>query len=277
MEPLERVPSPAMARSRSPFASLLAVLGALAVVFGVIGVWASRTAGDVDSFSALAGDLLHQESIVDRLAIVIVDPVLDAAPAEVRRQRPVIIATTKSVLGDERFVPVFEGVLRRAHGALLDGDGAVHLQLAPALDAVVVEVRKLSPGVADELATVVPPSPVVISAGQADRIRSVIGFERAASWGLLIGGLILVAVAAIGSGPRALVPFGVTLAISSGLVLLLLLGIGGLVDVEVASASEDAASSAYGVLIGNLRTMLMITALVGVGSAVAARVMVRRS
>ena len=265
-----------MARSRSPFGSLLAVVGALAVVFGLVGVWASRTIGDIDSFSSLAGGLLHQESVVNRLAIVIVDPVLDTAPDEVRRQRPVILATTRSVLGDERFVPVFEGVLRRAHSSLLEGEGPVHLQLAPALDAVVVEVRRLSPDVADQLAGVTPPSPVVVSAGQADRVRSVLGFQRAASWGLLLGGLIFVAIAAIGSGPRALVPFGITLAITSGLFLLLLLGVGGLVDVEVSSASGDAASSAYGVLVGDLRTTLVIAALIGVGAAIAARVMTRR-
>ena len=266
-----------MARPRSRFASFLAVLGALCAAFGLVGLWASRTLGDADAFSSLADGMLGQRAVVSRLAVVIVDRALETAPPEVRQQRRLIVSTTESVLEDERFVPVFEDVLRDAHGQLIDGRGDVRLELAPALDAVAVQVRLLAPAVADQLDAVEPPVPTILARSQADRVRGVIDFERAASIGLLIGAIVFVAIAAIGGGPRAFVPFGVTLAIACVALLVLMLGLDALVDVEVSSASGDAASSAFGVVIGGLRTTLILAALAGIATAVVASVATRRT
>jgi hypothetical protein len=261
---------------RSPFGTFLAVVAGLAVALGVVGWWAGRTLGDADAFASLASGLLRQETVVARLATAVVDPVLRTAPEEVQRQRPVIVTTTRSVLADDRFVPVFESVLRRAHRSLLEGTGDVHLQLSPALDAVVVEVRRVAPAIADQLEGVTPPRPVILSAAQASRVRSVVGFERAATFALLAGGAILLAIAAIGGGPRALLPFGMTLALGCILALVLLLGVGALVGVEVSGASRDAASSAFGVVVGGLRTSLLLGAAAGVAAAIVGAVAGRR-
>src|SRR4051812_42058675 len=141
----------AMARARSPFAGLLAFLGGVALVLGVVGLWANRTVGDSDAFSSLAGRLLGQDVIVSRLATAIVDPVLERSSPEVRQQRRIIVSTTEQVLRNEAFVAVFQDVLRDAHEQMLVGDGVVKLHLDPALDAVVLEVRKVAPQVADQL------------------------------------------------------------------------------------------------------------------------------
>jgi ABC-type Fe3+ transport system permease subunit len=81
----------------------------------------------------------------------------------------------------------------------------------------------------------------------------------------------------IGVGPRALMPFGITLAVICVLILLLMFGIRALVDVEVSGASKDAASSAFGVVVSNLRTTLILATIVGVVCAVAGGIVKRRA
>jgi hypothetical protein len=263
-----------MARPRSPFGSILSILAGLALSLGVVGWWLGHTVGDADAFASLAGDLLHQDAVVSSLAQEIVHPVLENATPDVKQQRAVILATTESVLRDQRFVPLFEDVLRQAHHDLIDGKGDVQLDLGPALAAVVTEVRPISPQVADQLAAVPAPHPVVIAAAEADRVRSLVGFERAATIAFLVGGLILIVIAVIGAGPRALVPFGITLAVTCGLFLLLIFGARGLLGLQVSHG--DAASSAFGVVLAGLRTTLIVVALVGAGSAVLGAVLGRR-
>lgn len=265
-----------MARPRSPFAGFLAFLGGFAIALGIVGLWVNRTVGDTEAFSALASRLLDEDVIVNRLANEIVDPVLEVSPPEVRQQRRIIVATTERVLGDERFVPVFEDVLRDTHHQLLVADGEVTLRLDTALDAVVVEIRRIAPRVADQLETVDAPEPTILSASQASRVRGVIDFERTASFALVIIGAILILIAVIGGGPRALVTAGTTVAVLCVLVFLIAFGVRALVGVEVSGASRDAASSAYGVVIGGLRTTLLVTALAGAIAAVAGAVLARR-
>lgn len=265
-----------MARPRSPFAGFLAFLGGTAIALGIVGLWVNRTIGDTEAVSALAPRLLAQDVIVGRLANEIVDPVLAASPPEVRRQRRVIVATTQRVLGDERFVPVFEDVLRDSHRQLLAADEDVTLRLDPALDVVIVEIRRVAPAVADQLETVDAPEPTNLSASQASRVRGVIDFERTASFALVIIGAILVVIAVIGGGPRALVPAGTTLAVLCVLIFVIAFGVRALVGIEVSGASRDAASSAYGVVIGGLRTTLIVAALAGIAAAVTGAVLARR-
>ena len=265
-----------MARSRSPFAGFLAFLGGLALVFGLVGLWANRTIGDSDAFSSLAGRLLAQDVIVTRLANAIVDPVLERATPEVRQQRRIIVATTEKVLSNPAFVSVFQDVLREAHQQLLVGDGDVKLHLDPALDAVIVEIRKVAPQVAEQLDGVNAPDPTILSASQVSRVRGFIDFERTASLVLLIIGAILIVIAIIGGGPRALVSTGITVTVLCVIVLLLVFGVRSLVGIEVAGASRDAANSAYGVVVNGLRTTLIVAALAGVGAAVVGAVLARR-
>jgi len=101
------------------------------------------------------------------------------------------------VLRDQRFVPLFEDVLRQAHDDLIDGKGNVQLELGPALASVITQVRPIAPQVADQLTAVPAPHPVVIAAAEADRVRSLVAFERAAAIAFLVGGTILVAATSL--------------------------------------------------------------------------------
>jgi hypothetical protein len=252
------------ARRRSALATWLAVLGGLAVAIGVAGLWAQRTLGDPDSVAALAGEILAEPEIRTELAVVIVDPALERAPRQIRQQREVILTTTEAILDDPRFVPLFQDALRGAATQLVDGDGAVRLDLEGPLDLVVVEVRPVSPEVADELATVDPPAPEIVSAARADRLRGAIAVERAASLVLVVGGAILAAIALLRGGPGALVPFGASLA-GASLVLfgtflfgrwLLLAGI-------EPAARAAAAATAWNIVLGDLRTAMLVSAAAG--------------
>lgn len=265
-------------RRRSPLATWLAVLGGLAIALGLLGLWAQRTLGDAETFAALAGDILEKPQIRNELAVVIVDPVLERAPEELQEQRAVIVTTTASVLGSARFVPIFEGVLRRAHTRLIEGEGAVRLELDRPLDEVIAEIEAISPELAAELDAVDPPEPEVVSAAQADRLRGFIAFEQAVSVVLLVAGVLLVIVAVIRGGPRALLPFGATLA-GACLVLfgVLLAGRSLLLSGIHPASRTDAAEAAWDVVVADLRTALLIGAAAGAVAVVVGGVLGRRA
>jgi hypothetical protein len=253
------------------------VLGGLAIALGVTGLWAQRTLGDPETFARLAGEILDDDEIRSELAIVIVDPVLDEAAPEIQQQRAFIVATTAGVLGDRRFVPLFQGVLRRAATDLLEGDGAVTLQLDRPLGLVVEEIEPVSPEVAAALAQIDPPAPEVVSSTQADRLRAVVRFERTVSAILVVVGAAFLVVAVIRGGPFALVPFGATLA-GVSLVLLGLLLVGrGLLLVGVQPQSRaDAAADAWGIVIRDLQTVLLLSVIGGAIAVVVGGVLARR-
>ncbi|MGZ8604730.1 MAG: hypothetical protein ACXWX9_08255 [Actinomycetota bacterium] len=264
-------------RRRSPLATWLAVLGGLAISLGVTGLWAQRTLGDPATFAALAGDILEDPTIRTELAVVIVDPVLENATPELRQQRAFIVTTTATVLGNERFIPVFEGVLRRAATRLVEGEGAIVLELDRPLDLVVEEVDRISPEVAAELDAIDPPEPEVVSAQQADRLRGFVAFERSVSLVLLLGGVALAVIAVVRGGPRALLPFGAALA-GACLVLFGVLLFGRsllLSEIEPASRA-DAAAAAWNIVIADLRTALLISAAAGALAVVAGGLLGRR-
>jgi len=266
------------ARRRSAFATWLAVLGGLAVALGVTGLWAQRTLGDPETFAGLAGEILEDEEVRSELAVVIVDPVLDEATPEIQQQRAFIVATTTTVLGDRRFVPLFQGVLRRAATDLLEGDGPVALHLDRPLDLIVEEIEPVSPEVAAALAEVDPPEPEVVSAAQADRLRAVVRFERTASALLLVVGAAFLVLAVIRGGSFALVPFGATLA-GASLVLLgmLLVGRGLLLAGVHPQSRADAATDAWSIVIGDLRTALLLSVAAGAIAVVVGGVLARRA
>ncbi len=263
---------------RSPLATWLAVLGGLAIALGVAGLWAQRTLGDPETVSALAGEILAEPRIRTELAIVIVDPVLEHAPKEIRAQRDLIVSTTESVLGAARFVSVFQDVLRVAATELLEGQGAVRLELERPLERVVVEIQPVSPEVAAALAEIDPPSPVIVSAAKADRLRGFLEFERAVSLALLIAGVVLALFAVVRGGPRVLLPFGATLAGASLLLFAGLLFGRTLLLWGIHPASRaDAAEAAWNIVIADLRNALLVAAAAGAIAVVAGGLLGRRA
>ncbi|HEX6331125.1 MAG TPA: hypothetical protein VF129_07540 [Actinomycetota bacterium] len=262
-------------RARSTLATWLAVLAGLTIALGVSGVWAQRTLGDPETFAALAGDMLEEPSIRTELAVVIVDPLLDGAVDGVGRT--FIVTTTATVLGDERFIPVFEDVLRRSAVQLVEGEGPVTLELDRPLDVIVQEVEPVSPEVAEMLAEIDAPEPVVVGSRQADQLRGIVAFERAVSLALLIVGLALVVVAVILAGPFSLLPFGATLA-GACLVLfaVLLAGRSLLLSGIEPDSRAEAAAAAWDVVISDLTIALLVSAGAGAIAVVAGGVLGRR-
>lgn len=266
------------ARRRSPLATWLAVLGGLAIALGVTGLWAQRTLGDPESVAALAGDILERSAIRTELAIVIVDPALENAAPVIQEQRTFIVTTTASLLGNKRFVPLFEEVLRRAAIRLVEGNGAVRLELDRPLEEVIAEVEPLFPELAAALAAANVPEPEVVSEREADRLRGFLEFERAASVGLLILGGFLILAAVVRNGARALLPFGATLG-GACLVLFaaLLFGRALLLGAIEPANRATAAEAAWDVVVADLRTVLLISAAAGGLAVVAGGILGRRA
>ncbi|MEX0743652.1 MAG: hypothetical protein WD248_04755 [Actinomycetota bacterium] len=266
------------ARRRSPLATWLAVLGGLAIALGVTGLWAQRTLGDPEAVAALAGDILDRPAIRTELALVIVDPALENADLLIQEQRTFIVTTTASLLGNERFVPLFEEVLRRAATRLVEGEGAVRLELDRPLEVVIADIEPLFPELAAELAAASVPEPEVVSAREADRLRGFIEFQRTASVLLLVLGALLTLVAVFRNGARALLPFGATLG-GACLVLFgaLLFGRTVLLGAIEPANRVAAAEAAWDVVIADLRAILLISAGAGGLAVLAGGILGRRA
>jgi hypothetical protein len=172
---------------------------------------------------------------------------------------------------------VFEEVLRRAATRLVEGKGAVRLELDRPLEEVIAEISPLFPELAAELATVDVPEPEIVPAREADRLRGFIEFQRAASVVLLVLGAILTVVAVARKGARALLPFGATLA-GACLVLFgaLLFGRTVLLDAIEPANRAVAAEAAWDVVVADLRTVLLISAGAGGLAVVAGGILGRR-
>jgi hypothetical protein len=266
------------ARRRSRLATWLAVLGGLALTLGVTGLWAQRTLGDPKSVAALAGDILERQEIRTELAVVIVDPALENADPLIQSQRTFIVNTTASILGNERFVPLFEDVLRRAAIRLVDGKGAVRLELDRPLEEIIADIEPLFPELAAALVAANVPAPEVVSAREAGRLRGFIEFERAASVGLLIVGGFLVLAAVVRNGARALLPFGATLG-GACLVLFaaLLFGRALLLGAIEPANRAAAAEAAWDIVVADLRVVLLVSAAAGGLAVVAGGIFGRRA
>jgi hypothetical protein len=261
---------PAMARTRSGFATALAVLGAALLVVGASGLWIQHTLGERDTFTSLADDLIERPEIRTALAETAIEPLFEEAPLALALQRELAVGLIAGLLGDERFVGAFREVLRQAHTRLIERErGPIEITLELVVDVAREDLADISPELAARVDAIETPEIVVVAREEAQALRTLLEFERSFAVGLVIAGAVMVMIAALRNGMRALVASGVAAVVTAAVLFVILIAIraGVLAGVEAGRARE-AAGAAWDVIIAGLLVTLVIAAGAGVAAAV---------
>lgn len=281
------------------FASrLLAVLACVALPLALISVWVSTTVTSTDRYVAtvapLADDPVVERAVVTRLEELALKAIDARGPALGDRAQALVADTVHKavvrVVQGEEFRPAWELANRSAHqqliaalsgdSTLVDRDGRVSISLSTLLNAVLDILVDKGLTVLDRVPDVQATFPVLDAdqLARAQRAYSLIDRLGVAIPVLAIA-LAVLSILIARRRRSALAWLGWS-GLIAGLVVLvaLLVARTQVVDAVTASAADrDLAQQVWSVLVRNLRTWAIVTAVLGVVIAVASRFGARRA
>ena len=246
---------------------VLAVVGAVVLLVGVVFLYASRAVFDSEGFSQRAANALEDERVRTPVAEAIVDALIENAEPDLVNARPVLVSVISNVLGTGAFETVFREAAERAHRALFTREGENFvLNLADGVSLAIDGLKAVSPKIAADI----PPG---AQAKLNQVVESQLALQLAKSGEnvrflgvvLPILGLILLA-AAVALDPRrrrAFLVAAVSIAVASGVGLALLLVARALVLGQLDANLEDAGAAVWDAYLGDLGTWFII----GLGGA----------
>ena len=147
-------------RPRPVAATVLAVIGSIALFVGAIAAWASPTLFDSTKFAARARVALDESpALREVVARTLVVSVVESSRPDLIAFRPVLVSAAENVVRTDTFGDVFEVAVRNAHGLFTDqaDDNAV-VRANEALLLLIDTVRKVAPQVADQIPTNIEPA-----------------------------------------------------------------------------------------------------------------------
>jgi hypothetical protein len=259
-----------MARRSSGLATVLAGVGAALLVLGAFGLWIDAVIGDVDAFTAQAGDLIERSEIRTALAEAAVDPLFEGAPAALSLQREIAVGLIAGVLADDRFVVAFRQILRLAHTRLLESErGPVRIGLESVVDVARDDLAQISPLLAARIDVIETPDIVVVARREAQALRVMLDLARAYSVAFLIAGAVMVLIGVLRNGGRGLVAAGIAATVASAVLFVVLLATrAGVVGGVQAGRAREAVGAGWDVVVSGLLWTLAIAAGAGVVATV---------
>jgi hypothetical protein len=267
-------------RARLRTAPVLAVLAALALLFGLITGYARITLFDSDEFSARATTALQDDAVKAEIGRRVTDDLVLNAQADLVGFRPVIEGVVEGLVGAGVFQELFHTAVRDVHSALFeDNQNSATLTLADlgvvlrgALQALAPRVAKdIGAGADVDVAGIEPPGWLTDLAQAGHDLGGLALF-------LLALGLVLGAIALWRSRDRrrtlltfgiAVVGCGVVAAVGLGVIREVLLG--RIDDTGV----RDAAEAIWDAYLRDLRDGLYIFAACGAVISAAASSLLR--
>ena len=217
-------------RPRPVAATVLVVVGSVALFLGAISAWAAPTLFDSTKFAARARVALDESPALRQVvARTLVVSVVERSRPDLIAFRPVLISAAENVVRTDTFGDVFEVAVRNAHELFThesDDNAAVRANAAALL--LIDTVRKVAPDVADQIPTNI--EPVLLrfrdASAEHDLWRTGERTERLAWLLPLVGALAWVGAFVLARDRRkVLVQLGIVLTIG-GVVLLAGLRIG---------------------------------------------------
>ena len=259
-----------MARRSSGLATVLATVGAALLVLGAFGLWIDAMIGDADSFTAQAGDLIERPEIRTALAEAAVDPLFEGAPAALSLQREIAVGLIAGVLADDRFVGAFGQILRLAHMRLTESErGPVRIGLESVVDVARDDLAQISPLLAARIDVIETPDIVVVARPEAQALRVMLDLARAYSVAFLIAGAVMVLIGVLRNGGRGVVAAGVSAAVASAVLFVVLLATrAGVVGGVQAGRARAAVGAGWDVVVSGLLWTLAIAAGAGIAATV---------
>jgi hypothetical protein len=137
---------------RDVVATVLVVLGAIAIVLASTGWWLERNFLDTSRFTGTANHLLDQDAVHAELTNVLVRQLSKEAGTDLQIARPFLAGIVSNVVDSDAFRTVFDAALSRAHRVLVDRDTEhVILDLTDAYDQIKGPLQQVAPNLAEQL------------------------------------------------------------------------------------------------------------------------------
>lgn len=247
---------------------VLAVLGTLLLVVGIVAGFARYEVLDGARFAATADQLRKDPQVAAQLGIVISDRVVAANP-NLRLLRPLVQRTATSVLTRDSLTPLVAGAVEPVHEAIVSGRAA---------DAA-LELNQVGAQVVDALRTVRPDlqisAPADLTVGQQalgarqalETAAKAAAWVTLASWlSPLIGVLLLAVAGGLRGGPRSALRFVGIGLICAAAVFAVAVGVGAFAarSITVTSVASASIKAAWTQLAPTLWLLAGIAAVIGV-------------
>ena len=257
---------------------VLAVVGALLLLFGGVLLYAGHAIFDSEQFASRASDALKDERVRAPLAEALVDGLIENAEPDLVNARPILVSASQAIIGTEAFRSVFRQAAERAHRTLFtrERDNLV-LNLADGAAVAIGAVQALAPKIADEIpADVEPRLNDIVSSDFAIGFVQFAESVRIAGFVLPLVGIVLLvgAVAIDRDRRRSLLRVAVALAAAAAVALALLLVGRVLILGRLDSELRDAGAAVWDAYLGDL--LLWFIAVLVASIVLAAAVTTRR-
>jgi hypothetical protein len=181
-------------RLREVGATILIVLGGIALVVASTGWWLERSFLDTSRFTGTANDILDQEEVQAELSSVLVEQLSEEAGTDLRAAEPFLAAIVAQVVDSGPFRTVFDTALSNAHRVLVDrGTERIILDLTSAYDQIRGPLQQVAPNLAAELPSRRQLEVVLIHRSELATVWDVIDEVKRAVVMMTIGAIALLA------------------------------------------------------------------------------------
>ncbi|PTL60221.1 hypothetical protein [Paraconexibacter algicola] len=268
---------PGRPAARAVLSRILAVLGAVVLVAGVLATYLREEVVDQRAFVAHAVDALDEPAVRDLVSGQVVQQLVDEGGTDLIAARPLVRPLVDALVSTEAFGELFEVAARDTHRLLFTRDDDVSFAVADAGTLAIEAVRAAAPGLAESLPATVDVD--VVALRDEDLLAGLArAGERARTLALVLpplGLLLVLAGVAVARDRRAaLVRGGLSVAVACGLLVAALtvwrarLGAGAVAPSDLRDEDVRAAvDAAWGVYFAGLRDWLVAIGLAGVMTA----------
>jgi hypothetical protein len=262
-------------RVREVLATVLVVLGGIAIVLAGTGWWVERNFLDTPRFTGTANDLLDQDEIQAELTNVLVRQLSEEAGTDLQIAQPFLAAIVSNVVDSGAFRAVFDVALSRAHRVLVDRDTEkVILDLTDAYDQVKGPLQQVAPNLADDLPGRKQLEVVLLHRSQLSTIWDTVDAVKRTITLITLGAVALLAagVAIAVDRWRALARAAWTVTAASGVLVSALLFTRVVARWQISDGMlADAVVAALRVITNPLIVQTMLVGVLGLLVAIAAR------
>jgi hypothetical protein len=262
-------------RLRGIVATLLLVVGGIALVVASTGWWLERNFLDTSRFTGTANELLDQDEVQAELSSVLVRQLSEEAGTDLQIAQPFLASIVGQVVESDAFRTVFDAALSNAHRVLVDrGTETIILDLTSAYDQIKDPLAQVAPKLARELPSRKQLEVVLLHRSELTTVWDTIDEVKNAVLLVSIASALLLAagVAVAVERWRALAR-GAWIVAASGAVLVLALFVArAVIRSEISDAQlEDAIVASYRVITTPLLVQSAIVVLLAVVVGMAAR------
>ena len=262
-------------RLREIVATLLLVVGGIALVVASTGWWLERNFLDTSRFTGTANELLDQSAVQTELSNVLVRQLSEEAGTDLQIAQPFLASIVGQVVDSGAFRTVFDAAISNAHRVLVDrGTETIILDLTSAYDQIKDPLAQVAPRLARELPSRKQLEVVLLHRSELTTVWDTIDEVKNAVLLVSIASVLLLAagVAVAVERWRALARGAWIVAASGAVLVLTLLVARTVIRSQISDAQlEDAVVASYRVITTPLLVQSVIVVLLAVVVGIAAR------